>query len=108
MAKAFHESRTPYQRMAWQKDIACGWSVVQLDLDEEMGPMHGMFGTFDAELQVQRTIRRAELTAFFCLLRRINPPHHGSCGQQRNQCSALERRNEVHCTPKRRTPTCGC
>ena len=27
---------------------ACGWSV-QLDHDEEMGPMHGMYGTLDAE-----------------------------------------------------------
>ena len=44
------------------------WSVVHLDHDEEMGPMHGMYGTLDAELEVQRTIKRAELTVFFCLL----------------------------------------
>ena len=37
-----------------------GWSVVQLDHDEEMGPMHGVYGTLDAELEVQRTIKRAE------------------------------------------------
>ena len=49
---------------------ACGWSVVQLDHDEEMGPMHGMFGTLDAELEVQRAIKRAELTAFVCLFRK--------------------------------------
>ena len=36
--------------------------------------MHGMHGTLDAELEVQRTIRRVELTAFFCLLRRIIVP----------------------------------
>ena len=35
---------------------ACGWSVVQLDHDEEKGPMHGMYGTLDAELEVQRRI----------------------------------------------------
>ena len=46
------------------------WSVVQLDHDEEMGPMHGMYGTLDAEFQVQRTIKRAEKTAFLCLLRK--------------------------------------
>ena len=47
---------------------ACGWSVVQLDFDEELGPLHGMSGSADAELEVQRTIKRVELTAFLCLL----------------------------------------
>ena len=42
----------------------CGSSVVQLDHDEEMGPLHGMYGTLDVELKVQRTIQRAEFTAF--------------------------------------------
>ena len=28
--------------------IACVWSVVQLVHDEEMGPLHGMYGTLDA------------------------------------------------------------
>ena len=46
---------------------ACGWSVVQLDHDEEVGPLHGMYGSMEAELEVQRTIKRAELTAFSCL-----------------------------------------
>ena len=36
-----------------------------------------MYGTLDAEFEVQRTIKRAELTAFLCLLRRIVG---GSCG----------------------------
>ena len=47
---------------------ALGWSVVQLDQDEELGPVHGMYGTLDAELEVQRTIKRAALTAFLCTL----------------------------------------
>ena len=42
---------------------ACGWSLVQLDHDEEIGPMHGMYGTLEAELVVQRTMERAELMA---------------------------------------------
>ena len=42
-----------------------GWSVVQLDHDEDTGPMHVMYGTLDFELEEQRTIKRAELTAFF-------------------------------------------
>ena len=43
---------------------ACGWSVVQLDHEEEKGPVHGTYGTSDADLEVQCTIMRAELTAF--------------------------------------------
>ena len=54
--------------------MARGWSVLQLDHDEEMVPMHGMHGTLDAELEVQRTIKRAELTAFLCLLRKAIGP----------------------------------
>ena len=49
---------------------ACGWSVVQMKHDEEMRPMHGMYGTQDAELEVRCTMKRAELTAFLCLFRR--------------------------------------
>ena len=26
---------------------ACGWSVVQLDYDEELGPLHGMYGSME-------------------------------------------------------------
>ena len=47
------------------KWCACGWSVVPLDRDEEMLPIRGMYGTLDADLDVQRTIKRAELTLFF-------------------------------------------
>ena len=49
---------------------ACGRSVVQLNHDEEMGPMHGMYGTLGAKLEVQRTIKSAKLTAFLCFLRK--------------------------------------
>ena len=30
-------------------EVGCvrGWSVVQLEQDEEVGPMHGMYGTLD-------------------------------------------------------------
>ena len=43
------------------------WAVVQLDYDEEMGPLHGMYCSMEAEYEVQRTIKIAELTAFLCL-----------------------------------------
>ena len=48
--------------------------MVQLDHDEEMGPMHGMYGTLEAGLEVQRSVKRAELTAFLCLLRKVIGP----------------------------------
>ena len=37
---------------------------VQLDYDEEMVPLHGMYDSMEAEYEVQRTIKRTELTAF--------------------------------------------
>ena len=37
-------------------------------------PLHGMYGSMDAELEVQHTIRRAELTAFVCLLKKVIDP----------------------------------
>ena len=30
---------------------------MQLDCDEELGPMHGMYGSSEAELEVQCTIK---------------------------------------------------
>ena len=42
--------------------------------DEEMVPTHGMYGTLDAEVEVQRTIKSVELTAFLCLLRKADGP----------------------------------
>ena len=50
---------------------ACGWSVVQLDFDEELAPLYGMYGSMEAEFEVQRTTKRAELTAFLCLLKKV-------------------------------------
>ena len=56
--------------------------VVQLDYDEEMVPSHG--GSMKAEFEVQRTIKRAELTAFLCLLKKSVWTHQGACCQRRN------------------------
>ena len=47
---------------------------MHLDHDDEMGPMHGIYGTLDAELELQRTIKRAELTAFLRLTREAIGP----------------------------------
>ena len=45
-----------------------------MDYDEEMEPLHGMYGSMEAEHVVQRTIKRAELTAFLCFLRKVCGP----------------------------------
>ena len=37
-------------------------------------PWHGMYGSMEAEYEVQRTIKRAELTAFLCLFRKVCGP----------------------------------
>ena len=42
---------------------------MRLHHEEEMGPMHGMYGPLNAELEAQRTIKRAELTASLCVRR---------------------------------------
>ena len=39
-------------------------------------PMHGMHGTLDPDLEVQRTIKRADLTA---LRKNSGGSHHRSC-----------------------------
>ena len=49
---------------------ASGCSVAQLDHDEELGQMHGMYGALDANLEVQRTIKRADLTDFHFVVKR--------------------------------------
>ena len=39
------------------KGGARGWAVVQLDYEEVMGPLHGMYGSMEAQFEVQRTIK---------------------------------------------------
>ena len=63
---------------------ACGWSAVHLDYDEDLGPLHGMYGSTEADLEVQRTIKRAELTAFLCLLKRVIGPIEVHVDNKRN------------------------
>ena len=58
--------------------------MVQLDHDEEMRPLHGMYGSVEAEFEVQRIVKRAELTAFLCLLRKSEWTRQGPCGQPGN------------------------
>ena len=56
---------------------------MQLDHNEELGPVHGMFGTLDAEIEVQRTIKRPERPAFSCVFKKAVGPtmvHVGNKG----------------------------
>ena len=48
--------------------------MVQVDHDEEMVPMHGCTEHWDAQLEVPRTIKRVEVTAFLCLRRKAFGP----------------------------------
>ena len=45
--------------------------------------MHGMSGTQDARLEAQRTIKRAELTAYLCLPRKAIGPTMVHVGNKR-------------------------
>ena len=75
---------------------ACGWAVVQLDYDEEIGPLHGMYGSVEAELEVQRTIKRAEVTAFLCLLKTVTGPVRVHV-DNKGIIDGLRRRREREC-----------
>ena len=75
---------------------ACGWSVVQLDCDEEVGPLHGMYGSMEAEFDFQRTIKSAELTAFLCLLKKVIGPIKVHVDDKEFFCRVVERRKRMH------------
>ena len=82
-----------------------GYGVVQLDYDEEMEPLRGMCGSVEAEYEVQRTITRAELTAFECILKKVIVPikvhvdNKGIIGwlrQERKSLSSQEREMQTY------------
>ena len=52
---------------------ARGWYATQLDYDGELGPLHGMCGSMEAELDVQRINPKSwrMLTAFLCILKKV-------------------------------------
>ena len=75
---------------------ACGWAVVQLDNDEEMQPVHGMYGSMEAEFEVQRTIKRTGLTAF-----KVHVDNKGTID------GITERTKKMHQTESWAMLTCG-
>ena len=85
---------------------ACGWAVVQLDYDEEMGPLHGMFGSMEAEHEVQRTTKRAELTAFSCLLRKVIGPIKVHA-DNKGPIDGLRKGEKSVSNQEQEMPTCG-
>ena len=46
--------------------------MVQLDFDDFFFWLYGMYGSMEAEFEVQRTIKGAELSAFLCFLRKVS------------------------------------
>ena len=70
--------------------------MVQSDYDEELEPLHGKYGSMEAEIEVQRTIVRVELTAFVCLLKKVIGPIKVHVGNRRNHRWVVERREKVH------------
>ena len=57
---------------------------------------HGMYGSIDAELEVQRTIKRAELTALLCLLKKVIGSIKVYVDNKRKYRWTMERRKEMH------------
>ena len=53
----------------WLGSEWCSWITMK-----RWGPCTGMTAPWQAELEVQRTIKRAELTAFLFLLKRVSGP----------------------------------
>ena len=80
---------------------------MQPDHDEEMGLMHGMDGTLDAELEVQRTMKRAEKPAFLRLLRKAIGRTVVHVDIKGIIDGLWRRRGEVQLPKKRTTQTCG-
>ena len=73
---------------------ACGWSVVQLDSDGELGRIHGMYGSMEAEFEVPRTVKRAQLTTCLCFLKKVIGPIKVACRHCMNHRWSMEMRKE--------------
>ena len=55
-----------------------------------------MYGTMGAEIEVQRTIKSAELAAFLCLLKKVVGPIKVHVDKKGIIDRAVEKRNEMH------------
>ena len=66
------------------------------DYDEELGPLHGMCGSMEAALAVQRTIKKANLTAFLCHRKKLMGPVKVHVDNEGIRRRFVERRNKMH------------
>ena len=55
---------------------ACAWAVVQIDLDGGDETWYGVGGATPTELEVQRTIKRAEIWALYMASCNLVGPTH--------------------------------
>ena len=61
---------------------ACGWAVVQLDCDEELGLLHGMYFSTEAVLEVPGHHRKGGVDTFLAPPQNSMWTHQDSCGQR--------------------------
>ena len=69
----------------------CSWIF-----DGELEFLHGRYGSMDAVFEVQHTVKRLEVTAFFCPFKKVIGPIKVHIDNRRNYFCAVERRQEVH------------
>ena len=68
----------------------------KLDYDEELGPLHGMYGSMEAEFEPQRVIKREELTAFLLSFFSVIGPINVHVDNKGNYRWAVVREKEMH------------
>ena len=69
----------------------CNWIMIK-----SWVPLHGMYGSMEAEFEVQRTIESAELTAFLCFLKEVTGPIKVHVDNKTNHRWTMERRKKLH------------
>ena len=92
------------------KYAACGWAVVQMDLDGRLTPPCGVGGVMPVVSEVQRTIKRAEIWALYMALCMLGGPRIFPENEGEDDCIIAGRTDADHKakrTPKRRQGALG-
>ena len=55
-----------------------------MDYDEELVPLHGMYGSMEAEFEDQRTNQEGGVDSFLVPSQKSEWTHQGPCGQGNN------------------------
>ena len=74
---------------------------------KKLGLLHGMYGSMEAEFEAQRTIERAELTAFLCFLTQVIGAIEVPIDNQRNTVTGYGEEKEIAPIRKLAMLTCG-